>query len=425
MFDAVAYINEPRWHTMSLGLERIEELLARLGNPQDSLRFVHVAGTNGKGSTCSFISSILQESGYKVGLFTSPYIEHFEERIRVNGENIPEHRLREVTLKVKDAAEAMESHPTEFELMTAVAFAYFAEEKCDIVVAEVGLGGRLDSTNVIKTVEVCVFAPISYDHCALLGSTLYEIAGEKAGILKQGVPAVSAPQEPEAMRRLDEEARRCETSICYVDDSSITGETSDFAYGEFEHLAVQLQGSFQRINAAVALEACKVLARKGWNISADSMRKGLKNASWAGRFEFLRRNPDAIIDGAHNIHAVRALSSELSSRYEKGSVVFCLGVMADKDYAEMLKLLVPLAKAFVCYRPNNPRALSESDLADAVQLAAGSYPVEVVAAPSAHSAVERTSELSGNAAPICFCGSLYGIAAIKKAWRHFQGAAQR
>ena len=155
------------------------------------------------------------------------------------------------------------------------------------------------------------------------------------------------------------------------------------------------------------------------------MRKGLASATWAGRFEFLRRNPDAIIDGAHNIHAVRALSSELASRYEKGSVVFCLGVMADKDYAEMLKLLVPLAKAFVCYKPNNPRALSEFDLADAVQLAAGSCLVEVVAAPSAHSAVERTLEFSGNAAPICFCGSLYGIAAIKKAWRHFQSTAQR
>ena len=186
MFDPVAYINEPRWRSMSLGLERIEELLAKLGNPQDNLRFVHVAGTNGKGSTCSFISSILKESGYKVGLFTSPYIERFEERIRINGENISLQRLSEVTLRVKDAAEVMASHPTEFELMTAVAFTYFAEEKCDIVVAEVGLGGRLDSTNVIRTVEVCVFAPISYDHCALLGSTLYQIAGEKAGILKSG-----------------------------------------------------------------------------------------------------------------------------------------------------------------------------------------------------------------------------------------------
>lgn len=241
MFDPVAYINEPRWRSMSLGLERIEELLAKLGNPQDTLRFVHVAGTNGKGSTCSFVSSILEESGYKVGLFTSPYIERFEERIRINGENISLQRLSEVTLKVKDAAEAMASHPTEFELMTAVAFTYFAEEKCDIVVAEVGLGGRLDSTNVIRTVEVCVFAPISYDHCALLGSTLYQIAGEKAGILKTGIPAVSAPQEQEAQRRLNEEADRCATSIRYVDASSIDGDTSDFSYDGFSHLSVQLQ----------------------------------------------------------------------------------------------------------------------------------------------------------------------------------------
>ena len=292
MFDPVAYINEPRWRSMSLGLERIEELLAKLGNPQDTLRFVHVAGTNGKGSTCSFVSSILEESGYKVGLFTSPYIERFEERIRINGENISLQRLSEVTLKVKDAAEAMASHTTEFELMTAVAFTYFAEEKCDIVVAEVGLGGRLDSTNVIRTVEVCVFAPISYDHCALLGSTLYQIAGEKAGILKTGIPAVSAPQEQEAQRRLNEEADRCATSIRYVDASSIDGDTSDFSYDGFSHLSVQLQGSFQRTNAAVALEACRVLVQRGWNIDEQVMRSGLSRASWAGRFEFLRRSPD-------------------------------------------------------------------------------------------------------------------------------------
>lgn len=422
MFDPVAYINEPRWRSMSLGLERIEELLAKLGNPQDALRFVHVAGTNGKGSTCSFISSILEESGYKVGLFTSPYIERFEERIRINGENISLQRLSEVTLKVKDAAEAMASHPTEFELMTAVAFTYFAEEKCDIVVAEVGLGGRLDSTNVIRTVEVCVFAPISYDHCALLGNTLYQIAGEKAGILKTGIPAVSAPQEQEAQRRLNEEADRCETSIRYVDAASIVGDTSDFSYGGFSHLSVQLQGSFQRTNAAVALEACRVLVQRGWSIDEQAMRSGLSRASWAGRFEFLRRSPDVLIDGAHNIHAVRALSSELASRYDRGSVVFCIGVMADKDYAEMLKLLVPLAKAFVCYRPDNPRALSESDLADAVQIAVGSHPVEVVAASTPHSAVEHALEFSEGSLPICFCGSLYGIASIKKAWHHFENA---
>ena len=425
MFDPVAYINEPRWRTMSLGLERIEELLAKLGNPQNSLRFVHVAGTNGKGSTCSFVARILQESGYKTGLFTSPYLETFEERIRVNGRNIPMERLTQVTLKVKDAAESMASHPTEFELMTAVAFTYFAEEQCDIVVAEVGLGGRLDSTNVIRTPEVCVFAPISYDHCALLGNTLYEIAGEKAGILKQGVPAVSAPQEPEARQRLDEEAAACAISIHYVDDASISGPTTDFSYGSLNHLAVGLQGSFQRVNAAVAIEACSVLKQRGWVIGEESLRKGLAATEWAGRFEFLRHDPDAIIDGAHNIHAVRALSKELVARYEEGSVVFCLGVMADKDYAHMLKLLVPLAKAFVCYKPDNPRALNESDLADAVQLAAGDAPVEIEACSSAHNAVARSLELSAGAAPICFCGSLYGIAAIKHAWRHFQGKGAR
>lgn len=413
-FDPVAYINTPRWRSMSLGLERITELLARLGNPHQRLRFVHVAGTNGKGSTCAFIERILRAAGYRTGLFTSPYIVQFEERIRVNGNNIPLDDLRAVTLQVREIAEAMDDHPTEFELMTAVAFLYFVQQHCDIVVCEVGLGGRLDSTNVIETVEACVFAPISYDHCALLGSTLSEIAGEKAGILKAGVPAVSAPQEPEAQARLEQAVEECGIVITFVDPTLISGTNDDYSYGEFKHLTLALRASYQRTNAATALEVCKLLRARGWNISDAAIEEGLANASWPGRFEYLQRNPDVIVDGAHNIHAIRALATDLQALYGEGKVVFVLGVMADKDYSSMIEELVPLARAFVCYAPDNPRALAAESLAQTISSVAGALPVRACA--SAEEAVQTAIALAGQDAPLCFCGSLYGIAAIKQAW---------
>ena len=215
-FDAVGYINTLRWQASRLGLERTIDLLDRMGRPQDRLRFVHVAGTNGKGSTCAYLDSILRCAGYRVGLFTSPYIETFEERIRVNGGNISADDLAAATLFVKRHAEAIEAetgdHPTEFELMTAVAFEHFARSACDVVVLEVGLGGRLDSTNVIESPEVCVIARIGLDHTALLGNTIAEVAAEKAGILKEGSPVVSWPQEPEAWAAIEKAAakKRCE-----------------------------------------------------------------------------------------------------------------------------------------------------------------------------------------------------------------------
>ena len=207
-FDPIAYINEPRWLESRLGLDRICELLDRLGRPQDRLKFVHVAGTNGKGSTCAYLASILQAAGLRTGLFTSPYLIAFEERIRVDGANISADDLIEATLLVKEQAEAMADHPTEFELMCAVALVHFARSGCDVVVLEVGLGGRLDSTNVIDAPEVAVIARIGLDHTALLGNTLAAIAGEKAGIVKPGSAVVSWPQEPEAMAASRQRLRR-------------------------------------------------------------------------------------------------------------------------------------------------------------------------------------------------------------------------
>ena len=225
-FDAIEYINTPRWLTSRLGLERIRELLDRLGRPQDRLKFVHVAGTNGKGSTCAFTASILAEAGFKTGLFTSPYVETFHERIRVNGRNISDEDLTAATLRVRDCAEAMEAeggeHPTEFELMTAVALVHFAHVGCDIVVLEVGLGGRLDSTNVIAAPEVAAIVSIALDHTNLLGNTLAEIAHEKAGIVKAGSTVVSWPQEPSAMEVVEDAARRVGDKLVVPDFSTLS-----------------------------------------------------------------------------------------------------------------------------------------------------------------------------------------------------------
>lgn len=422
MFDAVAYINEPRWHTMSLGLERIRELLNGLGDPQKRLRFVHVAGTNGKGSTCVCMASILKAAGYKTGLFTSPYIEHFEERIRVNGVPISSEELHAVTLKVRDVAEAMVDHPTEFELMTAVAFEYFAEQGCDVVVAEVGLGGRLDSTNCIDTVEASLIAPISYDHCALLGDTLAQIAAEKAGIIKDGVAVASAPQEADARQALEEMAKDHHTPIHFVDPSAVEGSNDSFSYKGVQNLSLSLRAGYQRFNAALALEGCFILRDKGWVISDDAIRVGLTEAQWPGRFELAHRAPDIIIDGAHNKHAIEHLVEELEDRYPLRRIIFCMGVMADKDYRSMLEMLAPHAKAFVCYAPPLDRALPAKKLAAQVcAVLAQQEPGEadhgclVESAASAAQAVARVNALANEHDVVCFCGSLYGIASVKEA----------
>lgn len=413
-FDPIEYINTPRWRTMNLGLDRIRELLQRLGNPQDSLRFVHVAGTNGKGSTCAFISSVLQHAGLKVGLFTSPYIIRFEERIRVNGENISSDDLLAVTLDVRAAAEAMADHPTEFELMTAVAFLHFARQHCDIVVAEVGLGGRLDSTNVIETVEVSVIAPIAIDHSAMLGNTVAEIAAEKAGIMKPGVPVVSAAQTPEAEAVLRSAAQQVKTTISFVDESSIAGAPEDFTVGQWRHLKITLAGTYQRFNAATAILACKAL-QGAWPITDDDIREGLARATWPGRFEYVHHAPDVIIDGAHNVQGMQVLAHELSLRYEPGSVTFVVGLMADKDYRSMLPNIVPLAARVFCIKPNNPRALPATDLAEAVRCAAdeAGCACEAVACETVAEAVQQALESAGAQGTVCFCGSLYAIGDVK------------
>lgn len=440
-FDPIAYINTPRWQASRLGLERIRELLERLCRPQDRLKFVHVAGTNGKGSICAYLASILGAAGYRTGMFTSPYIERFGERIRVDGVMISPDELRDVTLAVREHAEAMAEetgdHPTEFELMTAVALEHFARCGCDIVVLEVGLGGRLDSTNVIDAPEACVIARIGLDHTALLGNTLAAIAGEKAGIIKEGSAVVSWPQESEAMAVIEHAAAEhgCELRVpdfAQLEEGAIRWEDGaspfrPFSYKEWADLRTGILGSYQPQNATVALEVVSVLRGRGWHIPDEAVRAGVARTRWPGRFEIVEggSSPDEfaiVVDGGHNPQGARALADSLAEVFPGRKPVFVIGVLEDKDYPRMLEDVLPLGSAFVCVTPDNPRALPAHKLARAIRwtgqdLLGCSACVNPVVARDFEDAIRRARELADPDGLICAFGSLYSVAALKEAVR--------
>ena len=584
-FDAIEYINTPRWLTSRLGLERIRELLDRLGRPQDRLKFVHVAGTNGKGSTCAFTASILAEAGFKTGLFTSPYVETFHERIRVNGRNISDEDLTAATLRVHECAEAMEAeggeHPTEFELMTAVALEHFAHVDCDIVVLEVGLGGRLDSTNVIAAPEVAAIVSIALDHTNLLGNTLAEIAHEKAGIVKKGSTVASWPQEPSAMEVVEDAARRAGDKLVVPDFSLLSvgkvtrgaalltrgtaleheghtpcsdsprfaaelraehaphaqelqagaegastceagdpareapcsnsprfaaelraeppargrqvGAADDLGCGTaFEHAphaqelqagagfdagfggrmpravphepnvpsgtfvraqdclsmayahrtpmsqvesgvpmrqfsyrgreyATRLLGSYQPSNAAMAIEIAGALRERGWEIPDEAIVRGIAETRWPARFEVLDQPagmPTVVIDGGHNPQGAGVLADSLWDVFPDKRPVFLVGILADKDYRSMLRAVAPLASAFVCVTPPNPRALDAADLAEAIRETCGELGARatIEVAGDFDDAASAARKIAGSEGLICAFGSLYSIADVKAAF---------
>ncbi|MDO4502253.1 MAG: folylpolyglutamate synthase/dihydrofolate synthase family protein [Coriobacteriia bacterium] len=438
MFDPIAYINEPRWQKVSLGLDRTRLLLDLIGRPQNQLRFVHVAGTNGKGSMCSVLASVLQAAGYRTGLFTSPYLITFEERIRVDGANIALDDLRDVTLVVRDAAaqvqEQLGEHPTEFELMTAVALLHFARSRCDVVVLEVGLGGRLDSTNVIESPEVCVIARMGLDHTAVLGTTLEQVAAEKAGIIKPGCPVVSWPQEEPAMAVVRQRCAELGCDLRIPDFAQLTVElvgqgVRPFAYGDFGPLELQLLGSYQPYNAALALEAVAALRERGWDVPDDAVCAGVAATQWPGRFQVVAQEPVFVVDGGHNPQGAQALADSLTDVFPGRKPVLLMGVLADKDYLSMLRTVLPLADSLVAYTPPSPRALAAQDLVAAVQQVScelcsndhdGSAITQCNAVPacacaSVPEAVQRARQLAGPEGLVVAFGSLYSIADIMAA----------
>ena len=414
--QATEYIHGIYWRGSKLGLERITELLCLMGNPQDKLSFVHVAGTNGKGSVCAMLSCILAAEGYKTGLYISPYIERFNERIQINNLPIADKSLCEVTEYVRAFAETMADLPTEFEIVCAIAFEYFMREGCEIVVLEVGLGGRMDATNVIKSPLAAVITPISYDHTEYLGETLAEIASEKCGIIKKGTAVVCCEQTPEAAEVVAQRCRDIGAGLVCAEPSHLEtiSDTIDgqrFNYKEFSDIEIALPGEHQRENAALVLETVSVLRERGTEISHGAVKSGMAEAKWPARFEVLSRRPIVVLDGAHNPGGARA-AALAAARYLGGmDITVVLGVLRDKDYGAMLEEIDKVAARYIATEPDNPRALKTSALA--VELGRLGKPVSEQAdiALAVARAVETAKRECG---AVLVVGSLYMAGEVRK-----------
>lgn len=399
-------------------LEPLKELLRRLGNPQDQLHFVHISGTNGKGSVLAYVSSILKEAGFKVGRYISPTIFEYRERIQVNEEYISREDLARLTERIWLTGKRMLSegkhHPTMFEAETALAFLYFAEQKCDIVVLEVGMGGILDATNVIKNTEVAAITSISMDHMGFLGSTLAEIAEKKAGIIKPGCVVVTTRQEPEADAVIQEKAKACGCFVVAADPQEVYGkerglESQSFDYKHRTGLEISLSGEYQFANAALALEVIDAMKAIGYEIRESEIREGLRKTRWPGRFSVIAHDPVFLVDGAHNRDAAIQLRKSIDYYLQGKRIIFICGVLADKEYDFVMEQTTPCAaEVITIMTPDNPRALSAECLAETVR----KYNEHVQTAASLEEAVEKAYGLADKEDVILAFGSLSYLGAL-------------
>lgn len=406
--QAIQFIQSVSWQGGKPGLERIRALLEAMGHPERKCRYLHIAGTNGKGSTAAMLSCVLQKAGYRVGLFTSPYLQRFHERMQVNGNPIPDEELGEAAARLLPLAQALADPPTQFELMTCVAFQWFAHCGCDIVVLETGLGGRLDATNVIQHPEVCVITAIGLDHTDLLGDTLSRIAAEKAGILKPGVPTVLYRAQPEVDAVVEAacQERGCSLTRTRPEQLRVHADTiggQHFDYPPFGGLKLSLLGGHQRQNAAVALETLLCLRRLGWSIPDSAVYEGLAATRWPGRFEILGRKPLFIADGGHNPQCAQALCANLTHYFHGRPIHFLLGVMADKDWPTVMDTVAPLAGSFTAVTPEHPRSLPAAELG--AYLERYGKPVRVRATVA--EGLSALLEASGPDDILCSFGSLF------------------
>lgn len=415
--EALKYIKNTQKFGSILGLERIAKLMELLGNPQKRLKFVHVAGTNGKGSTVAFMESVLTQAGYRVGMYTSPGLHSLNDRIRIGSKEIEDHRVAEIMDRIRWRIDEMISEgldsPTEFEIITALAFEYFYQEETDIVLLEVGLGGRLDSTNVIETPLLSVITPVDYDHMDILGNTLEEIAGEKAGILKAGTELILYPQRQEAERVIMQKADELEIPVHKVSFDQVQGKgqddyTQQFLYDNEEY-KLTILGEHQVKNAVVAIEALNVLDHIGMRIPHDALKKGLLMAKWPGRFEILSHDPMVVIDGAHNLQGVQVLRSNLLKYFRDRKVIFIMGVLKDKSYIEMIEEILPLAKSFVTITVDSDRALSGEDLSEIIH----DEGCEAIYCDRMPLAIEKALSMRAGDEIICAFGSLYYIQEVR------------
>lgn len=380
--EAINYIKDTAKFGSKLGLERAERILELLGNPHKKIKTIHVAGTNGKGSTTAMITNILIHSGYKVGCYISPYIEEFEERIQINNNNISTEDLANIVTEVSRAVEEVASlgygNPTEFEIITCAGFLYFYKMKADFVVVEVGIGGRLDSTNVIEPI-ISIIGSISYDHMHILGNTLEEIAYEKGGIIKKNTPVVLYPQEDKVTKVIEnicteknsplikvkrENALMYEVGDCK--DKVVIQKLKVVTEKDSYDVKLSLLGTYQVQNCNVVINSCEVLMKLGVNITKESILRGLSQVKWPGRLEVMRRNPLVVIDGAHNIDGIRKLAESIDIYFNYKKLVLIIGILADKQVEEMINIICPKAEQIIAVTPHSERAELCEDLKEKI-----------------------------------------------------------
>ena len=414
--QAIAYIHSVCWKGSIPGLGRTQELLEKMGNPEKKLKFVHIAGTNGKGSTAAMTASILSKAGYRTGLYTSPYIYRFHERIQVDGVEISDEDLTEITEYVKPLADSMAQSPTEFELVCCIAFEYFYRKKCDIVVLEVGMGGAWDATNVIEVPEVAVITNIGLDHTEYLGDTVEKIAETKSGIFKphghavvyRSTPSVEAVYERVCAER-DVSLRKADFDGLVLKAHTLEGQVFDC--GSRKNLVLPLLGDHQLHNASVVLSIADTLIGEGWKISEQNIYDGIRDVRWPGRFDIVCRKPLFIIDGGHNPQCIEALVKNIRDYLAGKKMIALTGVLADKDYADMYKPVMPLVDRFVCITPPNPRKLEAEQLAQYLRQAGA----QAQASESILDGVKQAMELAGKDGVVLCFGSLYSIGGIRDA----------
>lgn len=412
--EAINYIHSTLWRGSRLGLVRMRELAVGLSLPQKGMKFIHIAGTNGKGSTAAMLSNILTRSGYKTGLFTSPYVTKFTERIQICGEPIPEDDLAYETACVKPFAEKMQDKPTEFELVTAIALSYFRRKECDIIILEVGMGGALDSTNVIGVPELAIITSIGLDHTQQLGSTIKEIALTKAGIIKSGGMVIAYGSEDSVEDVISSVCKEKGADLSWTDFDRIAfkgqmGLFQVFDYGEYKNLELSLLGSYQVRNAALVLGAVSILRQRSWDITDHAVREGLKTVSWPGRFELLSSSPIFLLDGAHNPSGTAAAAHSLRTMYPDKKFIFLTGVMADKDIESLFAPLLDIAEYFITVTPDNPRSLPAHELA----LTLRSMGTKAVDCRSIEEGINTAMDMAGADGAICAIGSLYMAGKIR------------
>ena len=419
--EARSYLNNAALKGSVYGLESITALLEELSNPQDRLKFIHISGTNGKGSTLAFISTILKTAGYKVGRYVSPTVVCYRERIQINEEYIEKEALARLTSQVAEAVDrVIKKHgftPTAFEIETAISFLYFVEKNCDIVTLETGLGGLTDATNVVTSTILAVIASISKDHTALLGDSYDSIAYNKAGIIKPGIPVVTTRQNPEAYNRIEATAKEKNSKLTLADSANVKNVNKDdltliFDYegnkNTYKGLRCNLSGIYQLDNACLAIEAIDALRELGYNVEDDAIYAGIKATKWVGRFTKIHDNPTIIIDGAHNPGAALKLRETVDFYFTNKPITFIMGVLKDKEYDSILEVMLPCAKNVVTITPNNPRALDAESLAKQIN----SKGVQAVAAGSVKEAISMAIDRAGKDSIILSFGSLYYLGEV-------------